>query len=240
MRTYVIAALTGLACLALAGTASAGENDGVVWELNYTTTKAKTLTGFSASIDSTGTADATGKPRAARRVTITFAAGTRFNTRVRPTCSAAVLRSDGPDGCPSRSRIGTGSAEAVTGLTGIDPISLDIRAFNARNGILFHVTGAAGGLPLTLVLEGKLRGRKLTVDVPRQPLPTPFGEGILTKFNVRVGRISSGRGRKKRNFATTPSTCRNGRWTTEALFQYDDGRIRVRDTDTCRRTRSRR
>jgi hypothetical protein len=238
LRKFVIGALVGAVVLAVAGIAAAGTNNGVDWDLNYSATKAKASTGFSAEIDSTGTADSTGKPRAARKVTITFAPGTKFDTRVRPTCDAETLRGEeGPDGCPRGSRIGEGSAEAVTGLTSIDPVPLNIEAFNARNAILFYVRGTT--MPITLTLEGKLRGRVLTVTVPKLTQPTPFGEAILTKFAVEIDRASKGRGSRRRNYATTPSSCPTGRWTTRAVFQYDDGRTTVRDTDTCRRTRRR-
>lgn len=234
MRKFVIGALVGAVVLAVAGIAAAGTNNGVDWDLDYSSAQAKKSTGFAAEIDSTGTADSTGKPRAARKVTVTFAPGTKFDTRVRPTCDVDRLRTEGPDGCPEGSKVGDGSAEAVTGLTSIDPVGLSIEAFNARNAILFYVRGTT--MPITLTLEGKLRGNRLTVTVPRLPQPTPFGEAILTKFAVDIDRASSGRGSRRRNYATTPSTCPKGRWTTRAVFQYDDGRTTVRDTDTCRRT----
>lgn len=237
MRKFVIGVLAGAVVLAIAGIAVAGTNNGVDWDLDYSTSQAKKSTGFGAEIDSTGTADSTGKPRAARKVTITFAPGTRFDTRTRPTCDADTLREEGPSGCPEGSNVGDGSAEAVTGLTSIDPIGLSIEAFNARNAILFYVRGTA--LPITLTLEGKLRGNRLTVVVPRLPQPTPFGEAILTKFAVDVTRASRGRGASRRHYATSPATCPTGRWRTTAVFQYDDGRTTVRDSDTCNRTRRR-
>ena len=235
MRKFLIGAFVGALVLALAGIAAAGTNNGVDWDLNYSATGAKKSTGFAAEIDSTGTADSTGKPRAARKVTVTFPRGTEFDTGVRPACDIERLRAEGTSGCPARSRIGDGSAEAVTGLSAIDPVGLRIDVFNARNAILFYVRGTA--LPITMTLEGKLRGRVLTVKVPKLPQATRFGEAILTKFAVDINRASRGRGSRRRNYATTPSTCPRGRWTTTAVFTYDDGRTTVRDTDTCRRTR---
>lgn len=236
MRKFVIGALVGAVVLAVAGIAAAGTKNGVDWDLNYSTKQIKRSTGFAAEIDSTGTADSTGKPRAARKVTVTFARGTKFDTRVLPTCDEETLREDGPSGCED-SKVGDGSAEAVTGLTSIDPVGLSIEAFNAPNAILFYVRGTA--MPITLILEGKLRGNRLTVTVPRLPQPTPFGEAILTKFAVEIDPASKRRGSRTRHYATTPPTCPKGRWATRAVFQYDDGRTTVRDSDTCRRTRPR-
>lgn len=240
LRKFVIGALSAaLVALAVSGIATAGTKDGVSWELGYSATKAKKSTGFSADIDSTGTADASGKPRAARKVTIKFAPGTKFNTRVKPTCDKDDLRSEGAAGCPRASRVGDGTAEAVTGLAALDPVRLTVEAFNARNAILFYVRSASEP-PVTLILEGKLRGNRLTVPVPAQPIPfVPFREAILTKFSVDVDAARKGRGRKARYYATTPRSCPKGRWTTTAVFQYDDGRTTVRDSDTCRRTRRR-
>lgn len=236
----MIGALVGALVLALAGIAAAGSRNGVDFDLGYTTTKANSSTGFESEIDSTGTADSTGKPRAARKVTITFPRGTKFDTRVLPVCTREKLSEEGSAGCPRKSKVGSGSDEGVTGLSSIDPVAMTIEAFNARNAILFYVRGS-GAVPVKLVLEGKLRGNRLAVNVPKLPQFTPFGEAILTKFAVEIDRASKGRGSRKRHYATTPSSCPKGSWTTTALFQYDDGRTTLRDTTACRKTkRSRR
>jgi hypothetical protein len=197
-------------------------------------------TGTKTTINSEGTRDATGKPRATRTAIVTFPPGMEFDYTAAPVCSKAILDSRGPTGCPRGSRLGTGSATAVTGLTSIDPVENDVTAFNKRNGLLFYIKSKPNEPAATLVLEGSLRGRKLTTPVPRLPQPTPFGEAILTEFILEIDPHQSGRGSRRKTFATT-GPCRTGRWATKYEARYDDGRgnVTVTDTATCTRPRRR-
>ena len=212
MRKSVIGALVGALVLAVAGIAVAGTKSGVSFETKYSATKVGVPTGFKTSIEG-APRDAQGRTEGANRVIVTFQRGTVFNTDVPGKCTRAQLESEqGRDACPANSIVGTGTAEAVSGLQSIDPIQETITAFNTNGGILFYLQGLQ-----TLILEGKLRGNRLTVTIPEiRAIPNPAAKPIaVTKFELTVRRLRRGRSA----YVRTPRTCR-GRWTVRATFQY--------------------
>jgi hypothetical protein len=237
LRKTLVGALSCALILAVASVAIGATSNGTTYEQAFTTKTPNGSTGFKTQIDTTKTADSTGKPKASRRVIVTFARGFEFDTSVLPTCTAATLRARGAAGCPSKSRIGTGEASAVTGLTSIDPVENTVTAFNSRNGILFLIRSKPGEPSATLVIEGKLRGRTLTTTVPKLPQPTPFGEAILTKFSVSIKAARKGRGSRAKYYATAGPCPRSGEWTTAATFVRDNERQTVRDKADCRTSR---
>ena len=212
MRKTVIGALIGALVLALAGIAVAGTKGGVKFETKYTATKVGVPTGFNTTIEG-APRDAQGRVEGANRVIVTFQRGTVFDTDVPGKCTRAQLESEqGRDACPEDSIVGTGTAEAVTGLQSIDPIQETITAFNTDDGILFYLQGLQ-----TLILEGQLRGNKLTVDIPEiRAIPNPAVKPVaVTKFELTVRRVRDGRDA----YIRTPRTC-NGTWTVRSTFQY--------------------
>lgn len=212
MRKSLIGALVGALVLAVAGIAVAGTKNGVGFETNYSANKVGVPSGFKTSIEG-APKDAQGRAEGANRVIVTFQRGTVFDTDVPGNCTRAQLESEqGRDACPANSIVGTGTAEAVTGLQSIDPIQETITAFNTDGGILFYLQGLQ-----TLILEGKLRGNRLTVDIPEiRAIPNPAAKPIaVTKFELNIKRVRDGRDA----YIRTPRTCR-GRWTVRATFQY--------------------
>ena len=231
MRKSLIGVLAGALVLAVAGIAVAGTKNGVTFETKYSSRTVASPTGFRTNIEGAPT-DAQGRTEGANRVIVTFQRGTVFNTRVPARCTRAQLEAGGRDACPSRSIVGTGTAEAISGLQSIDPIQETITAFNTNGGILFYLQGLQ-----TLILEGKLRGNKLTVDIPEiRAIPNPAAKPIaVTKFNLTIRRVRRGRS----TYVRTPSTCR-GRWTVRATFQYPTvpDITNIASTTRCRRPSS--
>jgi hypothetical protein len=238
LRKTLIGALACALALAVGGVAIGATNSGVTFDQTFSTKRPLASTGFKTNINSEGTKDATGKPRATRKVIVKFPSGFKFNTKVLPTCTKAKLQSSGPSGCPSKSKVGTGSASSVTGLSAIDPVDLDVTAFNANNAILFYIKSKPGEPAATLVIEGKIRRTTLTTTVPKLPQPTPFGEAILTEFNINVKAFTKGRGSGAQFFAMTGKCPSSRKWTTTYTNVYDDGRgnVTVKDTASCRRS----
>ncbi|MEX2194417.1 MAG: hypothetical protein WD844_03950 [Thermoleophilaceae bacterium] len=228
----MIGALVGALALAVAGIATAGTKNGVTFVTKYSTTTPGAPTGFTTSIEGAAR-DAQGRLDPANRVIVNFQRGTKFDTAVPARCDEDTLREEGVAGCPRRSIVGSGSAEAISGLAAIDPIQEEITAVNTRGGIIFYLTGLQ-----TLILEGKLRGSRLTVDVPPLPIPGNPKGAVLTKFELKIKRIRRGR----RAYVTTPRTC-SRRWTVRATFQYpnvDDIRSIPSNTRCKKPRRSRR
>lgn len=233
MRKSVIGALVGALVLAVAGIAMAGTKNGVTFETKYSTTKAGAPTGFNTSIEG-APRDAQGELDPAERVIVTFERGTVFDTDVPEKCDKATLQAGGVNGCPEGSIVGTGSAEAISGLQAIDPVRETITAINTDGGILFHLRGAVA----TLILEGKLRANRLTVDVPALPIPGRPKGAVLTKFALEIKRVRDGRAA----YIRTPQSCARGRWAVRATFQYPNvpDITNIASTSRCRKTRSRR
>lgn len=234
MRKSLIGAFVGALVLAVAGIAVAGTKNGVEFETKYSATKVGAPTGFKTSIEG-APKDAQGRTEGANRVIVTFQRGTVFNTDVPGECTRAQLESEqGRDACPANSIVGTGTAEAISGLQAIDPIQETITAFNTDGGILFYLQGLQ-----TLILEGKLRGNKLTVDIPEiRAIPNPAAKPIaVTKFDLTVKRVRRGR----TAYVRTPRTC-NGRWTVRATFQYPTvpDITNIASTTRCSKPRTRR
>lgn len=229
LRKFAIGALIAALVLAVAGIAAAGTKNGVKFETKYSTTKAGKPTGLTSSIEG-APRDAQGRLDPAERVILTFERGTKFNTRVPATCDKATLDEKGPAGCPKRSIVGSGSAQAITGLQSLDPVDEKITAVNTRNGILFHLKGLQ-----TFVIVGKLRKNKLIVDVPPLPIPGNPKGAVLTKFDLKVKRIRRGRSA----YVTSPPTCKRGRWIVRATFQYPNvpDIKNVASTSRCKKTR---
>jgi hypothetical protein len=225
-------ALVGALSVGLAAVAPAAINQGQEFDLSYTTKRPDFHSGITARLDNAGTRDATGKPKAARRVRITFPRGTTFDTSVRPRCSRSTLQSRGPSGCPRGSQVGSGNAEAVTGLTTIDPVEVSIRAFNSNPSILLYIQSKPGEPSATLIIPLTIRRNVATATVPRLPQPTPFGEAILTEFMVRINDIRRG----SKELIETGACPRTAKWVTTAVFTYDSGSTTVRDNSPCRRS----
>lgn len=217
MHKYLIGAVIGALAIAALGVglAAAATKGGVTFETKYTSTKPGTSTGFRTRIKG-APRDAQNRLEAATKVTVRFHPGTKFNTSVPANCKRATLVDTGK--CSSRSRVGTGKAEAVSGLAAIDPVKENIVAYNTRNGILFYLTpGSPGGQ--TLVLPGRISGRTLTTTVPPFPVPGNPKGAVLTKFNLDIKAKSKGRGSNRKDYVRTPTTCA-GRWTNSATFAY--------------------
>jgi hypothetical protein len=233
VRRSLIVALAALAVLAIASLAVAATQSGVRFEETISAKRPNANTGLNTLINSDGTKDASGKPRAARNTIVKFPTGFKFDYTVRPVCTKAKLQAQGPAGCPARSKIATGSATSVTGLTAIDPVELDVTAFNKKNGLLLYVKTKPNEPAATLILEGKLRRSTLTTPVPKLPQPTPYGEAILTDFRLNIKAIKSGR----KFYATTGACPRSGKWITTYTAKYDDGKgdVVVKDESPCRR-----
>ena len=217
--------------------------------VKFTTSKEKASTGTKTRIAASEPDAPAGKPsKAARKVVIKFHKGTTFNTAVPNVCRASdgdIIATKGA-ACPRGSKVGAGSAEAITGFgPGVDPIQESIIAYNNKNQLILYLT-PKGTIGQTFVLRAKLKasssGTTLTTNVPPLCLPggTPptcsNGEAVLTKFNLDTAGITKTVSGKRSIYVTTPSTCPSSKkWTTKTTFTYSDGSTKaLSNTSTCR------
>jgi hypothetical protein len=244
----LVGAMTGVLAVGAASVAIAGTNQGVSFDSTTTSKKPNTSTGLITHIKGAPVLDqAAGTYKAARTVIVQFPPGTKINSKAVKQCVASPsdFQTKGKGACPAASKIGSGSAEAITGLgAGIDPVGENVTAFNTKKGIYFLLT-PAGTVGQTAVLTAKWSGAgaasarsaaagpKLTTVVPPFPLPGGAGEAALTKFDLTVK--SHGKGKKA--YSTTPRTCpKSGKWKLSATFKYDGGQtIVVQDDSPCKK-----
>jgi hypothetical protein len=217
--------------------------------VKFTKTTTATSTGTTTALAASEPEAPAGKPsKAARKVVIKFPAGTVFNTAVPSVCRSnddEIIATKGAS-CPRGSKVGAGSAEAITGFgAGVDPIQETIIAFNNKNELILYLT-PKGTIGQTFVLRAKLKasstGPLLTTVVPPLCLPggsppdCKNGEAVLTKFNLKTVGITKGSGAKKKNYVTTPPKCPKSKlWTTKISFTYNDGSKKdIKATQKCR------
>jgi hypothetical protein len=235
-------AVIGVLVVGTASVAIAGTKNGVTFDSTTTSKKPATSTGLKTHIQGAPTFN--GQLEAARKVTVVFPAGTKINSKAVAQCKATDQQIQNTNGsaCPSKSKIGTGKAEAITGLGApIDPVPENITAYNVPKGIAFLLT-PANPVGQTAAFRGKFSGAgvanvrgaasgpKLVTTVPKFPIPGG-GEAKLTKFDLNVKKS----GTTAKPYATTPKTCpKSGKWGLSAIFEYDNvPNITVKDTSTC-------
>ncbi len=231
MRKFLLAALVGALALAVAGVATAAINQGQEFNLDWTTKRPKANTGINVRFDNAGTKDATGKPKAARKIVLKFPSGFKHDSSVRPTCSQAKLQAQGPAGCPSRSKIGSGEAEAVTGLPALDPVNVTLTQFNAKGALLTYIAPKPGEAGNPFVIKSTIRRNVITIVPPKLVQPTPYGEAILTKVTLKISAIKKGS-----DFLLTTPTCPSSRkWVVTGTWTYDASTTTVKDSSPCSR-----
>lgn len=236
-------ALVGVVALAVCGAAFAATVG--TFSGTYSVKTVKSSSGFKVAITSSEDGAPGSKPsNPVRNTVLKFASGTKIDPTVVPYCTASATEVQNTKGsaCPSGSKIGTGTAEAITGFgAGIDPVKEDIVAFNRRGGLYLLLT-PQGAIGQTAVLESKLNKLTLTTPVPPFCLPggsppaCENGEAVLTKFNLTTVKKSKGSGARRRNYITTPLTCSSRGWVTSFTVTYKDGTSETdKSKTTCRR-----
>jgi hypothetical protein len=213
VRKSFIGVFVGVVAIAMAvagvESASAGTKGGVTFETKYTASKVKKSTGFNTSIVG-APKDSAGKLDPANKVVVTFQAGTKFDTTVPGVCpGTSAIATCSKSG--SKSIVGSGQAEAISGITAIDPVKEKITAVNVKNGILFYLTGLQ-----TVTIPSKLKKNVLTTNVPPFPVPGNPKGAVLTKFTLKIPpKTKSGK-----NYVTSPSKCSGKKWTVKGDFFY--------------------
>ncbi len=168
---------------------------------------------------------AAGQPGfATKRTIVHLPKGLRFRGNRFTSCTEAILNSQGPNGCKSSSKVGTGKAQGLA-LGQVE--NLTVTAFNGPKGktLLLYVQGGAP-LAINSTIVGKLKsdkgkyGYKLDVAIPsnlQQPLQGVFA--TLTKFETRIG-VRKG----KRNYAES-FACKGKKRYWGADLYFTDGTV---------------
>ncbi len=243
-KRYLLSAAVGVLALAFAAVAIASPQFKQTAKIKYTTNKGKKAAGINADLEASDPgASPAGNLPAATKVVIKFK-GSKVNTKAGKRCK---LPKTSAASCPAKTRIdkpGSGSADAnvvgtdpSTGKTIVTgPIHTTVKAYLHTGGIYFVVQSAALGT--TVVLDASLTKKgKLTTNVKRDVPTLPGGNKlVLTSFKVKIKKVTSGHGRKRKLLLRTPKCGKSKHFTITSKFNYDDGSSKtVRSKQKCRK-----
>jgi len=173
------------------------------------------------------------------RITIKLNAGGKYNGSKFPKCSLSALNSKGPKGCPSGSKIGSGSGVGYAKPVVTDPVKASLTIFNGGNKVFVY---AFPDLGPTFVTVGDIIHKKdgpfdYTLDFKIPPIKT-----LPSAPDASVGTVDTNtpkkiikKGKKKLALIVTPKKCK-GTWKAEGDFHFATGElIKVPITEKCKK-----
>ncbi|HEY7961819.1 MAG TPA: hypothetical protein VID29_07860 [Solirubrobacteraceae bacterium] len=217
-RFQITAALMAVGLLAIGSIAFASAQFTQSANITLTATKAGKSTGFKANLQSSDPGAPNAQPQGLKTLTITFPKKTKFNFKSNAIaqCKAGEteIKATGGAVCPSKSKIGTGTANA-NGAPVIPSIPERATAYAGKNEIIFLLapTGPAGSV---LVLFGKVSGNRVTTGVPAITLG-PVNV-VITALQLTINKIGGG----KQAFVTA-GNCTSGKFKVKSEFLYQTG-----------------
>ena len=244
MRKLVVGALLGalslvVAAVAIGATATSGttvQN----FDQTYSAKKVKKSTGTTFSTSSTDEQNPRNKqPKRVTNFDITFPAGTKINSKAVPQCKATesdfAAETNPDNACPKGSKIGSGTVTARLPIQNTADLNGTVTAYNANKGLLLYVIIQSPLGNQVLLIKPKFRGLKLLTQVPATCIPPNRPDqgckdssgqeqaAVLTSFKLKTKPVGSGRGAKRKNLITTPSSCTSAGWKFAASLKYADG-----------------
>jgi hypothetical protein len=180
-----------------------------------------------------------GQPPPPTALTLRIVKGGKYNGKFFAKCNLAKLQTQGPKGCPSKSKIGSG-----IGIGSAKPIvTQDVRGkltiFNGgANKIYVFVLPDLGP---TFVVVGTLKktsgkfGYDLTFKIPPiKTLPSAPDAAVIsvdTKTPIKTIKKAG----KKIGYVVAPKKCK-GTWPYEGTFTFTDGQsVTVKGTTKCKK-----
>jgi hypothetical protein len=218
------ACLAAAALLALAGVAYGAVQ--VAFDASVKPAKAGKPTGLNTSIVASDSAAE--QPPIMNRILIKLNSGGKYNGSKFPKCKLSALEAKGPKGCPSKSKIGTGTGVGYAKPVVTDPVNAKLTIFNGGSQIYVYVFP---DLRPTFVTVGKVIHKKdgpfdytLDFSIPAiKTLPSAPDASVGTvKTKTPVKRIK--KGGKKLYLIIAPKKCK-GSWKAEGDFYFRTGEI---------------
>ena len=235
-RVLAVAALIGTAALVYAAVALATGTQ-QSYTNSFGTKKPGKATTTHIDLHSTDTTNTThnNAPDPARKVVIAFPKGANIDPKAVPTCSATSLQfqQKGAGACPSKTLVARGSASANSTFSSVGEIAATVTGYNGKGKKLLLYVQPSPGAPAqpflisASVSGSKSSGFKLTTTPPPNCLPPgsppscSSGEAPLDKFVLNTLNKSSGKGKNKHTFLTTPKTCPKSKvWQFKATITF--------------------
>jgi hypothetical protein len=209
----------------------------VTFKATVSPNKAKSSAGLKVNIESTD--PAAEQPPIMNRIVIKLNAGGKYNGSKFPKCKLSVLESRGPKGCPSGSKIGTGTGVGYAKPVVTDPVNGKLTIFNGGSQIFVYVFPDLGP---TFVTVGKVIHKKTgpydyTLDFKIPPIKT-----LPSAPDASVGKVSTNtpkktikKGGKKYPLIVTPKKC-SGSWKAQGEFYFATGeKVTAPVSEKCRK-----
>jgi hypothetical protein len=218
LRKYLIAALAALTAVAVTGVAVA--QDAPSLSVKTTPTKAgkpkspknEKLRLQVENPDTTATLS---------KLTITAPSTIKLSTKGLPRCSESTLETEGPDGCPRASRVGSGVARALLGVNtpSPTPLTFDVTAVvtGSRN-LGFHLDTRE--LDVNVLAPSTISGRKLTLTVPQAAQqPAPMTWAGLVSIDTTISA------KKGKNYLVSSTGCKSKKHAFKAALTFRDNGV---------------
>lgn len=232
MRKKLIAVLgVGAIAAVLASAAFAAVT--VTFKAEVKPAKANKPAGLNVRFESKD--PAADQPPIMNRILIKLNEGGKYNSSKFPRCKLAALQARGPKGCPSKSKIGSGSGVGYAKPVVTDPVNAKLTIFNGakvggKDTILVYVFPDLGP---TFVSVGKISKKRsggfdynLDFNIPPiKTLPSaPDASVVSVKTKTPIKKVTkrSGKRKKKYYLIVAPKTCK-GTWKGTGTFYFTTG-----------------
>ena len=228
MRKKVIAVLgVGAACALLASMAVAAVQ--VAFKAEVKPAKAKKPTGLNVRFEATD--PAAEQPPIMNRILIKLNEGGKYNSNKFPRCKLAALQARGPKGCPSKSKIGSGTGVGYAKPVVTDPVNAKLTIFNGqkiggKDTILVYVFPDLGP---TFVSVGKISKKRAggfdyNLDFTIPPIKTlPSAPDASTALvDTKTPKKIIKKGKRKFSLIVAPKVCK-GTWKAQGEFFFRTG-----------------
>jgi hypothetical protein len=171
------------------------------------------------------------QPPIMNRVVIRLNEGGKYNSNKFPRCNLAALQARGPKGCPSKSKIGSGTGVGYAKPVVTDPVNAKLTIFNGakiggRDSILVYVFPDLGP---TFVSVGKITKKRAggfdyNLDFTIPPIKTlPSAPDAATALvDTKTPKKTVKKGKRKFSLIVTPKKC-SGTWKASGQFFFADG-----------------
>jgi hypothetical protein len=191
--------------------------------------KANKPTGLNVRFESKD--PAAEQPPIMNRVLIKLNEGGKYNSNKFPRCKLAALQARGPKGCPSKSKIGTGTGVGYAKPVVTDPVNGKLTIFNGakvggRDTILVYVFPDLGP---TFVSVGKITKKRsggfdYNLDFTIPPIKTlpSAPDAAVGTVDTKTPRKTIKKGKRKFALIVAPKRCK-GTWKAEGQFFFADG-----------------
>ena len=217
MRKKLIVAVSVVAALAFAAQAAFGVV-AATFTGPFSPAKANKSAGVSANYVITD--PALDQPPVNNRVQISFPKGGKWNGPKFPKCTESKLLASGPKGCPSKSKLGTGTGVGYAKPVVTDPVQAKLTIFNGGSSILVYVFPDLGP---TFVVTCKISGgyNLDCVIPPIKTLPSAPDAATTTVKTKTTAKSITKKG-KKIGMIITPKKCKKS-WKSSAKFSFTTG-----------------